>query len=95
MAIELPKYKIRVKAGMEPPEDWTRVLVPFAGTSGLKILETFVNEVIIESGPITVGRIKDIFQDSLDVFEYTPGKHTEKTELETTGDEWWFGNGKK
>ena len=87
--IRLPQYKIRVKANQEPPEDWTRVLVPFAGTSGLKILQMFTKEVIVESGSMTIGRIEATFGDIFDIFPYH-GEHTQKDDVESEDKPWWI-----
>lgn len=73
----MQQYKLRVKSGEEPPEDWSRVLVSFAGHGGIRLINTFVMECIVEAGPITRKMLEDYLGDYVDIFEYEPGDHTD------------------
>ena len=65
-------YRLHVKKGEEPPEDWGRVLVPFAGASGLRIEEEFARDCIIKCGPLIIKDIERYLSGVVDVFEYHP-----------------------
>ena len=65
-------YRLHVKKGEEPPEDWGRVLVPFAGASGLRIHEEFSRDCIINCGPIVIKDIERYLTGVIEVFEYNP-----------------------
>ena len=65
-------YRLHVKKGEDPPEDWGRVLVPFAGASGLRIHEESITNCIIMCGPIIIKEIERYLNDVIEVFDYDP-----------------------
>jgi hypothetical protein len=89
--MELPQYKLRVKRGEEPPEEWSRLLVTFAGVGGIRLIEEYTMECVIEAGPVTRKMIEDYIGDYVDIFPYTPGEHTDlsiKDEYDEAKN-WW------
>ena len=89
--MQLQQYKIRVKKGQEPPEEWSRLLVTFAGVGGIKLLQEFTMECIVEAGPVTYRMMEEYIGDYVDIFEY----HGEPTDLDEIKEErddaynWW------
>ena len=91
--MEQPKYKLRVKSGVEPPEEWSRMLVSFAGFGGIRLVKEFEMECIVEAGPITIGRIRQFLNDEIDIFDYVEGEHTDLDDVKEMDDayNWWKG----
>ena len=90
----LKQYKLRVRAGEEPPDEWSRFLLPFAD-GGLRLKQTFVMECVVEAGPVTIENMKQAMSDYIE-FQSYDGSHTEKTEIFTDKDEdykWWRKDG--
>lgn len=86
----MDKYKLRVKRGEEPPEEWSRVLVPFAD-GGLEIVETFTMECIINVSPLTLERMEPALKHYVDFIEYD-GTHTSRGTIlddNTSTYNWW------
>ena len=73
----MEKYKLRVKPNQEPPEEWSRVLVPFAD-GGLRIIDTFIMECIVEISPITLGYMEPALRNYVDFIPYKEGEHTDR-----------------
>lgn len=87
----MPQYKLRIKHDQEPPEEWSRVLVTFAGFGGIKLIEEFTMECIIEAGPVTKKMIEEYMGDYLDIFPYTPGEYTDASVKDeyNSAYKWW------
>jgi hypothetical protein len=66
-------YRLHVKNGVDEPEDWTRVLIPFAGT-GLRIYDSFKRDVIIEAGPLLIKEIMGHLYQCVELFDYDPSQ---------------------
>ena len=79
--MELPQFKLRVKPGAQTSPEWTRLLVPFSGTSGLRILQTFKHEAIVECGSVTRHQIETMLSDLITVIPYD-GNPTTREELD-------------
>jgi hypothetical protein len=67
-------YRLHVKQGVEAPEDWGRVLIPFAGASGLRLHEEFKRDAIIECGPLLIKEIMSQLGEYLEYFDYDPSE---------------------
>jgi hypothetical protein len=87
----MKQYKLRVRSGEEAPEDWSRVLVSYAGHGGIRIIQEFVMECIVEAGPVTKKMIEANLGDYVDIFEYEPGEHTpmEVKKKRDPAEVWW------
>ncbi len=66
-------YRLHVKPGEESPEDWGRVLVPFAGT-GLRLREEFTHDCVIEAGPLLIQEIMGHLRDYVECYDYDPAE---------------------
>lgn len=64
-------YRLHLRDGIEPPEDWGRILIPFAG-AGLRLHEEFVKDCIIEAGPIIIKDIMSHLLEYVELFDYDP-----------------------
>ena len=64
-------FRLHVKKGVDEPEDWGRVLVPFAGT-GLRLVEEFHRDCIIEAGPLLIKDIMHHLGEYVELFDYDP-----------------------
>lgn len=64
-------YRLHVKKGIEAPEDWSRVLIPFAGT-GLRLKEMFARDCVIEASPLLLKEILNQLGEYLEPFDYDP-----------------------
>lgn len=87
-------YRLHVKHGEDAPEEWGRVLVPFAGSSGLRLHEEFVRDCIIEAGPLLIKEIIAHLGDVVECFDYDPAERDAlvrrfKREEERAGDSLW------
>jgi len=84
----LPRYRLHLKDGVDSPEDgWGRILVFYATPgAGLRILEEYTRDCIIECGPITRNTIAEHLYHVLDIFDDSP---TEKFVPQMDEDEIW------
>lgn len=90
----LKQYKMRIRQGEEPPEDWSRFLIPFAD-GGLRLRQTFVRECIIEAGPLTLENLKQSLSQFVEIYEYD-GTPTTREDVYTDQREdykWWRTDG--
>ena len=64
-------FRLHAKENQEPPDDWSRVLIPFAGT-GLRLLEEYTKDCIIEAGPLLIKDIMRHLGEYIELFDYDP-----------------------
>ncbi len=79
-------YRLHVKKGIDPPEDWTRVLVPFAG-SGLRLHEEFRDDCVIEAGPLLIKQIMGVLDGYIELFDYDPSEKERLRRNSLTGED--------
>ncbi len=69
----MKQYRLHVRDGQPSPEDWGRVLIPFAG-NGVRLLEQFKRDCVILAGPIVIKQITGYFDSVLECFDYDPSE---------------------
>jgi hypothetical protein len=69
----MPLYRLHVKKDVECPEDWSRVLVPFAGT-GLRLVEEFKFDCVIDASPILLQQIMSQLGEWIESHNYDPSE---------------------
>jgi hypothetical protein len=65
-------YLVKIKPNIDPPEDWGRVLVPFASPGSLRLCEVYINECIIECGNVLIEEIRFNLSKYVDILPYSP-----------------------
>ena len=73
------KYTIRVIKGQENPDDWGRVLVPFAIGGLLIIVEEFRDACIINASPNIVERLIEAYGQVVTIEEKVEGLEEESS----------------
>jgi hypothetical protein len=81
----LQKYRLRVKPKEDPPEEWSRLLCPFAGHGSIKLLEVFARDCIIEAGPVTIEALIELYGDYIDVLDLSENSEP----IEEYEESWW------